>query len=371
MEKNKKKTKNKNIGLIILAIVLVAIAGLVIGNNRYLSTLRGESADFQVWDTASVTKVFLADRMDHETLLERNGNGWTLNTDYKAHPKKINQLLETLYKVRIRMPVSVASHDNIVTQMASRSTKVEIYQIVPRINLFNKVKLFYHEKRTKVFYVGESTMDNAGTFMIREGADQAYIVHIPGWRGYLSTRFTADPDDWRDHTIFHESLGDIQSLTIEFGGEPMRSFRIDNTGKHQYQLTRLGDNQVLPMDTLKVINLLSSFGDVRFEALINNITPAQRIDSIKNSQYLHRITLVNKEGDAVSMKTYNKRVQRIKEIPEEDHAMDVDRMYAFVNDDRDLVLVQYYNFDKLLNDVNYYVMGNPIQYEIEHYQIVP
>lgn len=360
----------KNKTIIILAIVLIAIAVLLIWNNRYLTTLRGESADFQVWDTASITKVYLADRMDHETLLERTDQGWTLNGIYKAHPKKINQLFYTLYKVRVRMPVSVVSHDNIITQMASRSTKVELYQIVPRINLFNVIKLFPHETRSKVFYVGESTMDNSGTFMLREGADQAYIVYIPGFRGYISTRFTADPDDWRDHTIFHETLANIQSVTVEFGDNPMRSFRIDNTGRHQYQLTRLGDNQTLPIDTLKVINLLSSFSDVRFEALINNITPQQRMDSIHNSQFLHRITLVNKAADTVSMKTYSKRVQRILEIPEEQHAIDVDRMYAFINDDRDFVLVQYYIFDKMLHDVDYYVAGNPIQYEIEHYQIL-
>ena len=243
----------KNKFPISLAIILIAIAVLLIWNNRYLTTLRGDSADFQVWDTASITKVYLADRMDHETLLERTDHSWTLNKDYKAHPKKIDQLFYTLYKVRVRMPVSVASHDNIITQMASRSTKVEIYQIVPRINLFNKIKLFNHEARTKVFYVGESTMDNSGTFMLREGADQAYIVNIPGFRGYISTRFTADPDDWRDHTIFHESLGNIQSVSVEFGGQPMRSFRIENTGKHQYQLTRLGDNQMLPIDSWKIV----------------------------------------------------------------------------------------------------------------------
>lgn len=360
----------KNKITIILAIVLIAIAVLLFWNNRYLSTLRGDSADFMVWDTASITKVYLADRRDNETLLERHGDTWTLNSDYKAHPKKIDQLMYTLYKVRVRMPVSRASHDNIVAQLSSRSTKVEVYQIVPRINLFNKIKLFFHEKRTKVFYVGEATMDNSGTFMLREGAQQAFIVYIPGFRGYISTRFTAVPDDWRDHTIFHESLANIQSVTIEFGDDPMRSFRVENTGRHQYQLTRLGDNEVLPIDTLKVINLLSSFNDVRFEALINNITPQPRIDSIRDSQFLHRITLVDKEGKATSMKTYSKRVQRILEIPEEAHAIDVDRMYAFVNNDRDLVLVQYYSFDKLLRDVNYYQAGNPIQLQIEHYQIL-
>lgn len=360
----------KNKITIILAIVLIAIAVLLIWNNRYLTTLRGESADFQVWDTASITKVFLADRMDNVTLLERAEDGWTLNNEYKAHPKQIEQLFNTLYKVRVRMPVSVASHDNIITQMAGQSTKVEIYQMVPRINLFNKIKLFYHEKRTKVFYVGEATQDSGGTFMLREGADQAFIVYIPGFRGYISTRFTADPDNWRDHTIFHEPLANIQSVTLEFGEDPMLSFRIENTGKHQYQLTRLGDNQVLPIDTLKVINLLASFNDIRFEALINNLVPEQRRDSVLNSQFLHRITLVNKQGKEVSMKTFKKRVQRILDIPEEEHAIDRERMYAFVNDDRDMVLVQNYVFDKVLRDVNYYQAGNPVQFEKDYYQIL-
>lgn len=65
----------KNKTAIIIAIVLIAIAIILVWNNRYLTTLRGDSADFMVWDTASITKVYLADRLDHETLLERHEDG--------------------------------------------------------------------------------------------------------------------------------------------------------------------------------------------------------------------------------------------------------------------------------------------------------
>lgn len=359
----------KNRTTVILTIILIAIAGLLIWNNRYLSTLRGTSADFSVWDTAAITKMYLADRLDHESLLERQPDGWTVN-EYKAHDVKVNQLLSTLYKLHVRMPVSVASHDNIIKQMAVNSTKVEIYQIVPRINLFNKIKLFPREKRTRVFYVGDATMDSNGSFMLKEGSDQPYIVNIPGFRGYISTRFAANPDEWRDHVIFQESLADIQSLTMEFGEDPTRDFRIENVGKHQYKLTRLADNKDLPLDTLKVINLLSSFSDLRYEELLSNKTDPERMDSIRQSPFLHRITLVNKEGETLSMKAYKKKIQSVFDIPESEWIDDEDRMYAFVNNDHDLVLIQYYIFDKILKDVNYYVAGNPIQYQIEHYQVV-
>lgn len=359
----------KNKITIILAIVLIVIAALLIWNNRYLTTIRGDSTDFMVWDTASITKVYLADHKNHESLLERHDDGWTLNKEYGVHPKKIEQLLYTLYRVRIKMPVSVASHDNIILQMASSSTKVEVYQNIPRINLFNKIKLFYHEKCTKVFYVGDATKDSSGTFMLKEGSDQAYIVYIPGFRGYITTRFLANPDEWREHVIFHHSLSDIQNLTVEFGHDPMLGFRIDNTGRHQYKLVRLADQKELPFDTLKVINLLSSFSDLRFEALMNNGMSQHRFDSITTSPWKHRITLVDKNNDTVSMKTFNKKVESVFDVPEEEYKDDLDRMYALINKGHDLVLVQYYVFDKVLKDVTYYEAGNPIQLQIEHFQV--
>jgi len=363
----------KNRIFIITAIILALIAILLVWNNSYLTTIRGEAADFSIWDTASITKVYLADRHEHEVLLERNGdNTWKLNNDYTAHPKVVNQLLETLCKIHIRMPVSVSSHDNVIARMAGESTKVEIYQNVPRINLFNKIRLFYHEKKTKVFYVGDATKDNGGTFMLREGADKAYIVFIPGFHGFISTRFSANPDDWRDHTVFRENLAEIKSVTLEFNENPNSSFRIDNTGRHQYKLTRLADNQELPIDTLKVINMLSSFSDLRFEALLNNMMPEERIDSIKNSPFLHRLTLTTSDGTAKEMTTFTKKIQlsEYDVVTEEDDDIDHSRMYALINGKRDFVLIQYYIFDKVLHEADYYVAGNPIQYEIEHYQVV-
>ncbi len=364
---------------IIIAAILVIFAGVLIWNNRYLSTIQGEASDFMVWDTATVTKVYLADRQNNESLLERTDEGWILNGEYKAHPKQVSALLSTLYKIRIRMPVSKASHDNIVRQIAVRSSKVEVYQMVPRINLFNKVKLFNKEKRTKVFYVGDANKDNSGSFMMKEGADKAYIVYIPGFRGFVSTRFTANPTDWRDHIIFNSNLADIQSVSIEFGTEPEKGFRVDNVGKHQYMLTHLIDNAHLPIDTLKVINLLSSFGDLRFETFFNDILPQKRIDSIINSPYLHLITLNTKDGKSVQMKTFIRRTQDRYGMDTPDDMpgpegivdpIDHDRLYALINDGADFVGIQYYTFDKIFRDVYYYQAGNPLQFEIDHYEVI-
>ncbi len=360
----------KNKTIIIIVAVLAVVAGVAVANYLYqtagpVGKSKSKGADFTVWDTASVTKIYLADRKNQESLLERQAHGWTLNGSYQAHSKQVQYLLSTLYKVRVKMPVSRASHDNIVKQLASQSTKVEIYQIVPRINLFDKVKLFYHEKRTKVFYVGDATMDSSGTFMLMEGAENAYIVYIPSFRGFITTRFTANPDDWRDHTIFHENMADIQSVSIEFNEDPEGSFRIDNLGKHQYRLTRLADNQELPYDTLKVINLMSSFGDLRFEALFTNTMAQERMDSITGSPFVHYVVVTDKDGGRHDMKTFKKLVLNgVTDMGGELGDIDHDRMYALINDGKDFVLIQNYVFDKVLHDVRYFEAGNPIQFEM-------
>ena len=141
----------KNTVLIVIIAVLVIIAAILIGNNRYLSTLRGEAADFTVYDTASVTKLFFADKSGNKVLLQRTPEGWSVNNEFKANQSLVNDMLYTLNRMRIKMPVSIKKSDNIVTQMSSTNTKVEVFQMLPRINLFNKIKLFYHEKRSKVF----------------------------------------------------------------------------------------------------------------------------------------------------------------------------------------------------------------------------
>ena len=144
-------------------------------------------------------------------------------------------------------------------------------------------------------------------------------------------------------------------------------------------MTRLADNSPVAFDTMKVINLMSSFGDLRFESLLNNIVPKERIDSITQSPYLHRITLTKKDGTTTQMTTFEKLVTNtamleIDGLVDEEgnpyDPIDHDRIYGLINDGKDFVLIQYYVFDKILNPAEYYEAGRPIRPSgIEFYEI--
>ena len=347
----------KNRLAIIITSLLIIIAVVLLWNNRYLTSLRGEAYDFTVRDTASVTRLFFADMSGNQVLLERTEEGWKVNGKYDAQPTMVNNMLHTLDRMRIKMPVSLATHNSVITRMAGTNTKVEVYQIVPRINLFNKVKLFPHEKLTKVFYIGDVTQDNSGTYVLKEGADKAYIVHLHGFRGFISSRFSANQEDWRDHKIISENIKDIASVKLEFNNDPENSFVINEIGDYKSEMKRLSDDSKVDIDTVRVLNLLTSFGDVRCEAFLTDIAQARR-DSIINSPYLERLTLMTKDGEQNVIRTYNMRIDASAfGFTEDDWDDDPDHKYAYIENDDELVMIQDFAFGKILKPAAFYEKG--------------
>ncbi len=344
--------KKNRTAYLIIGILLILTLVLVFSKNKS-STFNGQDADFAVSDTASVTRIFLANLDSSEVLLERRPDGWTLNGKHKAQQKKVDMLLTTMLKIKVSGPVSKASHENVIRRMSAIGIKTEIYQTIPRLSFFGKFKFLMHEKRTHVYYVGDVTKDNLGTYMLREGSDQAYILYIPDFRGFVASRYTPLPDDWRDHTVFHKKIGDIKSIQIEFGEEPYMSYKIERSDQNNYRITRLADQYVMPAyDTLRMLNFLTSFNDVRFEALLNNSMPEAKQDSIVRSPFLHKITLIDRNNTSTVVTTFaKKKYAEHLDIAEKLVPVDLDRMYALVNDNQDFVLLQYFVFDKVLRPV--------------------
>jgi hypothetical protein len=347
--------KNRPILFILLFLAIVAV---VLFKQNNSSTLKEKESGFAIADTSAVTKIFIADKQDHAVLLERKGNAWELNGKYVVHPKMIETLLSTMYRIKVKAPVSNSSHNNVVNRMATIGIKVEIYEMGYRINLFDKIKLFRHERLAKVFYVGDATQDMRGSYMLMEGAERPYVVFLPSLRGYISTRFSPIEDEWKSHNVFNNKLIDIQNLSISFGKEPESSFSVDvKDARGNYELTALADNRkVANYDTLKVLNLLTSFADLRYETRMNTIFTPEKIDSIIASPFLYKITLNDRKKGETTVTMFKRNAIPDNMIDGEGGLIPVDhdRFFALINDGEDFVLMQYFVFDKVLRPLGYY-----------------
>lgn len=349
--------KNRVILIITLILILAAVI-LVITNSN--TTLKKNVSDFSVKDTTIVTKLFLADKNNNEVTLTRSSDGtWLVNGKYLAQEAKISAFLKTLRDLEVRSPVALAARNNVLTRMAAIGKKIEIYQVVPRINLFNKIRLFPHEKLTKTYYVGDVTQDNQGTFMLMKGAEEPYIVHIPGFRGFVSSRYSTTVSDWRDYTVFKTKLNEILSLKVEFPLQPEQSYQFDLPDNKHVELKSLVNNQVLQnYDTIRVLSFLTSFADIRFESLLEPLIEKSFIDSVKTSIPKTIITLTDRDGKINEVKIFRKK--SFAALYNDDgmtmEPMDLDRAYALVNNGDDFVLIQYYVFDRVTRTLDY-LMG--------------
>lgn len=346
----------KNRIIILFALILVLItAALYLTKSS--GTFKDRDKNFAVKDTASITKIFLADKKNRTILLERKSPGeWELNGNYLARQSGVELLLETMKNLVPKYPVPKNAHNNIVSQMAAYSTKVEVYQLVYRINLFDKIKLFQHEKLTKTYYVGTATSDNMGTFMLLEGADVPFVVHLLGLRGYVAPRYSTIEKEWRDHSIFKTKLYDISEIIMEIPREPENSFRIAN-GENEILFYPNNSEQAMPFDTLKMLNFLTAFADIRFEELMNERMPQELQDSISGSMAKNIITVSDKTGKSTNIRTFYKANTEGSFDPLGNvYPYDIDRLYAVVNEERDFVLIQYYHFDKILRPASYFII---------------
>lgn len=328
----------KNRWIYILAAVLVIATGIVIVYQQ-TSTIKKELRDFAVPDTAQVDKIFMVDKMNQTVLLERHEGGWTVNGKFEARKDAIYVLLKTIARLDVKSPVSKAMMNTVISQMAARSIKVEVYR---------------NGELHKTFYVGGPTSDHQGTFMMLENSSVPFIMHIPGFFGYLSTRFFVEENMWRSQGIFNVPFSSIQSVDVTYPAEPARSFQVINNGPNQFSVMN-GSQQMAKTDTLKTKEYLGRYISVNFESVVQNMQPG-RADSISRMAPYAVITLTQRSGKTGKltlwkMPNYDKMMLYDGTVPE----FNPDALYGRVEDDSTFVTVQYFVVDPLLVDPAYFM----------------
>jgi len=343
----------KNLIIVGAIIVLIAIIAIVLTSQKSTTI----DQNFHIQDTKKVVRIILEDRDGLKSELKKtNDSTWIVNNDFQAAPQMIKTLLETLRDMRVREPVAKSAHSNIIKQLSARHTRVDVYTESYFINL-GFIKLFKKEKLEKTIYVGNQTMDNMGTYMLVKGTDNPCVVHIPNFRGYLSTRFDTQADDWKTHTIFKYHPSNIASIKVEIPQLESESFEIYSEG-NTFHFKLIKNNQKLTsFDTLKVTALISSFTDLNFERIERNIPQVQR-DTIFSKSPSFIFTVKNKKGETKSLKTYMK-LNEGTWVSENDkdnfyEIFDINRMYGIMNGSKDTLVLQYFAFDNLLKPASYY-----------------
>jgi hypothetical protein len=303
--------------------------------------------DFAVTDTASINKIFLADKSGNAITLERKTPGhWTVNGKYNARPDAIVTLLYTIKKIDVKEPIGKNAQDNVIKRLAAKAVKCEIYQ---------------NNKLTKAYYVGTETQDQTGTYMIlidletMKPSAKAFVTYIPGFEGYLTTRYFVEEKGWRDRTVFQYIPTDLKSVKVELPPHPEYDYELSVNGNNNYKIKMLSKNQYLNnIDTLAVKQYLSYFQQLNFESFEVNLNQNQ-IDSVLKSQPINILTVTDNKGNVNKVKFYaRKNIKGILDKDDKPLPFDPERMDALLDNGKDFVMLQYYSFGKVLTPSDYF-----------------
>lgn len=316
--------KKTNLLLLIVIVILVgvSIAIYFVRNYDSQSTLR----DFAVEDTASINKIFLANKSGSAVTLERAGNHWTVNKQYTARRDFVNNLLTTIKKIEVSSPVSSAKMERVMKDLAVQGIKVEIYQ---------------DDELVKTYYVGGVTEDNNGAYMILENSDRPFILSRPGFTGYLTVHYLPELSEWRERIAFNYNIEDIAKVYVEYP-DKSESFIAERLGENNYNLKNIdGSNVVVPFDTLRVKEFVSRIKFVGFETFILDSLQAQKRDSLQKTEMLASFTIEDKAGAKSRLVIYRRPNTTGLFDPQGNiFEYDVDNLYGILNNG-EVVILQY------------------------------
>lgn len=319
---------------IIILILIIIISIIVFYKSNDKSPIQKELKNFAIEDTTNVNKVFFADRFNNTVTLNKSDGEWLVENKYPIRPDAIEYLLKTMKSIEVKHPVSNSMHDKIIKNLSTSAVKVEIYTDNT-------------EKAFKTYYVGGETKDMIGSYMIMENSSRAFAVYIPGFNGFLAPRYNIDGavvsvDLWRDRTIYNYNPDEIKSVSIENLDNDNESFSIYKENGNYY-FTKNKSTKRIPSKNGK--QYFDLFKKVNGEGFMNDFS---KKDSIFNSKPFHIITIQDIYNNTTTLQSFHKKPDKEEylQIDGKKQEYDVDRMYAKFNDD--LLLIQFYVFDKIL-----------------------
>ena len=305
--------------LFYLSIILTMAALIWVLSNDEKSTITLEN-NFAISDTASISKIFIADRNGITITLNRNKDNWLINNKYLVRKDAIETILSTISQIKIQRPVSKNAFDNVVKNLATTGVKIEIYT--------------NNETPIKTYTIGSSTSNHLGTYMFLAGSEMPFVVHIPSFNGFLSPRYgiqgnKISENDWRTTNIFSLKSEKISRITVNHILFPEKSFTLVTNS--MTLLNNFGNE--VNFNQEKVLQLLDSFNKLNCESYKDDK------DKIEFATLNHEL-IVNND----TLRTYLIGSDLVKSKEEN---FTVKRMFATLNNG-ELMLIQDYVFNKVL-----------------------
>lgn len=200
--------EKRNKGLFILLVLLLASISVLLYTAQQGEEKFEQKDIFKVEDLKAIDKVEL--RGTNDTVqLSFSGSRWVVNGVEPADRDMVDVLFATLLQAEAKRPVAESKNDSLVQMLQQSGIEV---------NLFEQGKLI------KSFVAGGNSKKSEAYFI--DESKQAYVMHIPGYRVYVSGVFELTESDWRDKYVFAFNWTNFKNLAVVFNRKPSDGFDV-------------------------------------------------------------------------------------------------------------------------------------------------
>lgn len=334
--------KNSTIFLFLSIVVLAIIAYFVMIQDKEQGGTKAMS-DFAFESTEDINKIIITESNRNKAELELVNGEWMLNNEFKARPVNVDLLLRTFKHIKVQTSVSNDMKKTVVANMASRYKKVEIFE---------------NGKLSKTYYVGSATKDHYGTFMLLEKngrkSSEPYVMHIPGFNGFLESRFYTNENDWKYSGVFNYNPLDIKSIVVNHINNKEESFQITQDQK-KVSLKTIDGEIVSEFNNSLVENYILIYEKIFFNK-IAEFSP-EKVDSVKAIEPLYTIEVTGVDGEVKKVNFCPKKrdVIEIDEVTGEKLLYDENYLLGYYQDAKEIYVFQFFNLGNIFAGKSYFI----------------
>lgn len=327
----------KNKILYLVLGFLIIIAGIYYFSNSK-GSLNLHDASFAIESPDKITKIEISIK-NEKLILEKEFEHWKVNNKYLVTDKNIKNLIMTLNRIEILSPVSSIEKEQVASILKADGIVVEIFK---------------NRRTLKKYFVSKPEMNDTKTYMMMYKSAEPFIIQIPLFKGLVSRLFNVDEDYWRDKTVFDYLPQNIKNIEVKYPGNLDKSFLVTNYNDGTFALQNLKDNRYVEnFNVDHVARYFTYFQRITFDQVVKNISPVE-IDSILQTVPFNIISVEDISGNKNKIEIYRKSSPNKLDEFGQKIKFDYNRAYACFNDNKDLIIIQYYIFDPLFKEIDYF-----------------
>ncbi len=281
--------KWRSILITTLAVIVLGVILYWLNTKSRESTFTAANTEFALKDTAAIDEIHLSNLQGQEVILKQQpDHQWMVNNKFQASQTKIETLLHTIYHVEVKKPVPLESRENVIKSLATQNVQVDIYQ---------------DGNLVRSYYVGHQTPSELGTYMAMNNEDKKpYVTHIPGFYGYLSSRYFCDPDEWRSTLIWNFNPAAIQEVKVAYPKGEKEPFHLLKEGENAFTIKHLKRDKALKNYALKQVKrYLMNFRDFH---CVRDMNDSAKRDSLLQYNPNARLTVKDETDNKRSLAVY-------------------------------------------------------------------